>query len=390
MNIRFQKLSFMSKITFKQWASNFFKGIWQAMCWVGRAFNPKNKTPFWRIIWATITVCIVIVTGILCYQCYSYTNEHENRWVHIQRISQNLDFVRSESKAKPGWISNHVTGEVMTKDIDWVAVSADEDSLMVFGRGDKRGYINRYSGEISIPAKYKKAYVFSSGVAGVAEGDSIFFIDHSGKPINDKKFKINPKNSNYVYHGEYCSMNEPSGKMGLIDKAGNWVVAPEYDWFMSEANNYWRARKGNNETGLWYAFNDKAHLVGDGAGYTNIDVSPDLGVVCTMPDHTVIAYSFNGDISDDFYIKEVETLYYDTELRDEEGNFIPAPSTLMRYRMADGYEGLCDKNGKPVTPPSFWYVNSVSKDLYLCTYKDTSAGVFVNSNGEIVKKQANS
>ncbi len=124
MNIRFQKLSFMSKITFKQWASNFFKGIWQAMCWVGRAFNPKNKTPFWRIIWATITVCIVIVTGILCYQCYSYTNEHENRWVHIQRISHNLDFVRSESKAKPGWISNHVTGEGMTKDIDWMRIAS--------------------------------------------------------------------------------------------------------------------------------------------------------------------------------------------------------------------------------------------------------------------------
>lgn len=154
---------------------------------------------------------------------------------------------------------------------------------------------------------------------------------------------------------------------------------------MSEANNYWRARKGDNETGLWYAFNDKAQLVGDAVGYTNIDVSPDLGVVCTMPDHTVIAYNFNGDISDDFYIKEVEQLYYNTDQRDEDGSFIPAPTTLMRYRMADGYEGLCDQNGNPVTAPSFWYVNSVGKDLYLCTYKDTSAGVFVNSKGEIVK-----
>lgn len=38
------------KITFKEWLANFFKGIWQALCWVGRAFNPKYKTTFWRVV----------------------------------------------------------------------------------------------------------------------------------------------------------------------------------------------------------------------------------------------------------------------------------------------------------------------------------------------------
>ena len=376
------------EITFKQWASNFFNGIWQALCWVGRAFNPKYKTPFWRIIWATITVCVVVVTVFVCHRIYVFNRESENRWVNVQRISHNLDFVRSERSVKPGWISNHVTGEVITKDIDWVAVSPDEDSLMVFGRGDKRGYINRYSGKVSIPTKYDKAYVFSSGLAGVAEGDSIYFIDHSGKAVNNKKFKINPKTSSYVYHGDYCAMNEPGGKMGLIDRNGEWAVNPEYDWIISEANNYWRARQGDNETGLWYALDDLAQIVGDGTGYSNIDISPDLGVVCTLPDHTIIAYDFSGGVSKDFYIKDAETLYYETDDRDDEGNFIVAPATLMRYRMADGYEGLCDKNGNAVTPPSFWQVSPVGKDLYLCTYKDTAAGVFVNSKGEIVQNQS--
>ena len=58
-----------------------------------------------------------------------------------------------------------------------------------------------------------------------------------------------------------------------------------------------------------------------------------------MPDHTIIAYDFSGGVSKDFYIKDAETLYYETDDRDDEGNFIVAPATLMRYRMADGYEG---------------------------------------------------
>lgn len=59
----------------------------------------------------------------------------------------------------------------------------------------------------------------------------------------------------------------------------------------------------------------------------------------------------------------------------------------MRYRMPDGHEGLCTVNGDIVTEPLYWEVKPVSKDTYLCTYKDTQAGVIINSKGEIVKRQ---
>lgn len=38
-------LSMSNKITFKEWLANLGKGLWQAICWVGRCFNPKYNPP---------------------------------------------------------------------------------------------------------------------------------------------------------------------------------------------------------------------------------------------------------------------------------------------------------------------------------------------------------
>ena len=55
--------------------------------------------------------------------------------------------------------------------------------------------------------------------------------------------------------------------------------------------------------------------------------------------------------------------------------------------MSDGYEGLCTVDGNLVTEPLYWEVLPLAKDMYLCRYKDASAGVIVNSKGEIVKQE---
>jgi len=373
------------KITFKEWLANFFKGIWQALCWVGRAFNPKNKTPFWRVVWAVITICVVTVTGMLAHSYYKYECRHNYHYCEMQRISANLAFVK-ENDAKTGIIKNFHTGQVIAKDIQWIALPTDEDSLIVFSRKDKRGYLNRFSGEVTIPAQYPKAWVFSSGVAAVAEGDSVYFIDHSGNPINRSKFRFDPKTRGYVYYGDYCAMAIPGGKMGLVDKSGNWAVEPSYDWICAEANNFWRTRKGGSETGLWYALNDKAEVITE-TGYSDITITEDLGIVATLPNHLQVAYGFDGTKSDRFLCRDLEKMYYDKDEWDDDGNKIIDATTLMRYRMSDGYEGLCTIVGNIITEPIYWEVTPITKDTYLCKFKYASAGVIINSKGEIVKQQ---
>lgn len=312
--------------------------------------------------------------------------EELHRFGHKQRISNQLTFVKPRYSTKPGIIQNFITGEVIAKDIDWIALPADEDSLIVYSKDDKRGYINRFSGEIAIPAKYSKAWVFSGGVAAVAEGDSVYFIDHSGKAVNNKKFAYNPKNHGYVFHGDYCAMAVDDGLMGLIDRNGNWAVEPKYQWIISEANNFWRAREGDSQTGLWYALNDRAELVTE-IGYPEITISEDFGIIATLPNHLQVSYGFDGTKSDKFLCRDLEKMYYDKDEWDEEGNKIIDATTLMRYRMSDGYEGLCTVDGDIITEPIYWEIAPITKDTYLCKYKDASAGVIVNSKGEIVQHQ---
>ncbi|MBQ8695615.1 MAG: WG repeat-containing protein, partial [Bacteroidaceae bacterium] len=66
----------------------------------------------------------------------------------------------------------------MTPKIDWVRYGSD--SIAVYALNGKRGFLNRYTGEIIIDAeknRYSKAWVFSEGVAAVMKDEMIGFID---------------------------------------------------------------------------------------------------------------------------------------------------------------------------------------------------------------------
>ena len=78
-------------------------------------------------------------------------------------------------------IKNATTGKVTIKDIklDWTAPSRN-DSLAVFCSENKRGYYNMYTGEIAIPAQYRRAWVFSEGMAAVQKNGNVGFINRKG------------------------------------------------------------------------------------------------------------------------------------------------------------------------------------------------------------------
>lgn len=78
---------------------------------------------------------------------------------------------------------------------------------------------------------------------------------------------------------------------------------------------------------------------------------------------------------------------YNTTQRDSANSFIKARCTLYRYRMDEGYEGLCRENGELVTEPLYWNIDPVGKDIYHCTFKDTGVGVIINSEGKIAEAQ---
>ena len=128
-------------------------------------------------------------------------------------------------------IKNEVTGKVTIKDIklDWTQESS-RDSLAVFCSEKKRGYYNMYTGEIAVPAQYRRAWVFAEGVAAVQKNGMIGFIDHKGNTVIDFQFPYhgNPL-SEFVFSDGHCVVADTLGKCGVIDKKGNWLIKPEYD-----------------------------------------------------------------------------------------------------------------------------------------------------------------
>jgi len=367
-------------ISFKTWIIVLLGGIRQ---FIGNIFSWKNRKPVWRFV----GVCIGMLALVICFAIgYTIYNDIQcnRRWVQRDDVSSRIQFVQPYNGSGLGWIATKMSGKKLIDNVEWISAPENGDSLVVFSQKGKRGYFNRYTGQVVIPAKYDAAWVFSQGMAAVVTGRNVIFINPHGEKIIDKTYIRDPR-LNYVFHGDYCIMNDTDGGIGLIDKTGGWVVNPEYDEIIPAARNYWKMRKDDDETGLWYAFDDKAYPV-NMDGVADLDINEDLGVIYTLPNHLKMVIDFDGNRQERFLCQDIEVMYYDTDNRDKDGNLIQERTTLYRYRMSDGYEGLCKANGDIVTEPLYWMVKPIGKDLYHCTYKGTNSGVIINSNGEITQR----
>ena len=184
---------------------------------------------FWRIIFSVIAVCLIFITGIFIWAIFdevSYEYDYE--------LNERLGIHRT---AKDGYIYDRETKEIVIPDVGFIIGKPQpSDSIWVFVRhsvfshwvGGKRGYLNINTGKVIAEPQFDKAWIFSSGVAAVCKNDSVYFIDTNGKPINDKKIPYT-KGHDYLYDGEFCQI-KIGDKYGMINKQGEWVVEPIWDF----------------------------------------------------------------------------------------------------------------------------------------------------------------
>lgn len=140
------------------------------------------------------------------------------------------------------------------------------EGLVAVLRNEKYGYMNKQR-ELVVPYRYKYANEFKEGLAIVSQNDKFGAINNMGKTIIPLKFDYlgnyseglavysekNHWNDDYSYGyidkkgdvsikaswSEACEFSEglaavrvndyDSGKWGIIDKTGNFIVKPEYD-----------------------------------------------------------------------------------------------------------------------------------------------------------------
>ena len=259
---------------------------------------------------------------------------------------------------------NTTLGHRTATGIQWICKSSDGDSLAVYCTNDehKRGYVNRFTGEVVIPAQYEKAWIFSEGVACVYNKGVLRFIDHKGNPAFEKAFPYTQCIDDYCFHHGLCLMSDGNGHMGLIGRDGEWKLAPDYDFVCYESKGYWLIQDADGRQGLLYA---------DGTPflpceYDEITVRNTGYFSVRTQDHMDILFDGEGNVVNPCDYREIEQLEYLTDEYDEEGLRKSAIAHCMTYRSSDYHYGLMDRNGNMLTPPLYEQITAVSAGLYHC------------------------
>ena len=244
-------------------------------------------------------------------------------------------------------VRDEATGKMTMKKvrIEWTQDSAN-DSLSVFCSDGLRGYYNAYTGRIVIPAKYRRAWVFSEGLAAVQKDGNIGFLDHSGKVVIDFLFPYhgNPL-TDFVFKNGVCVVANAEGKCGVIDKTGNWVLPPEYSYVS--------------------AFRDYAVVTADGLRKQ---------------------VSYDGTVLNSFVLDDIEQLvyYHQTGGRydyDEDECYY---TDYFAYRTG-GRWGLMDSEMHRLTEPLYSSISAINGNLFRATLLDNYSEVIINNKGETLK-----
>ena len=248
-------------------------------------------------------------------------------------------------------IKNTATGKVTIKDIrlDWTT-SSPNDSLSVYCTEGKRGYYNAYTGEIAIPAQYRRAWVFSEGIAAVQKNGMIGFIDHKGRTVIDFKYPYhgNPLSEFTFKHG-HCVAADTTGKCGVINKHGNWIIKPEYD---------------------------------------NVSAYEEYAIVSKAGVRMQVGY--DGKVLNSFVLDDIDRLTYTVQERYEnrEGEIEyldkEIDTGLFSYRVG-GRCGLMDANCHRLTEPLYKSITAVDKNMFRATLIDYYSEVILNAKGEVMK-----
>ena len=248
-------------------------------------------------------------------------------------------------------IKNKETGEVTAEKIkfDWTS-SSPNDSLGVFCSDGKRGYYNSYTGKIVVPAQYRRAWVFSEGLAAVQKNGMIGFINRKGEVVIPFRYPYhgNPL-SKFVFDNGHCIVADTTGKCGVINRKGDWIIQPKYD---------------------------------------NIDAYEEYVIASSAGVRKQLTYE--EKVINSFVVDNIEALTYKEKERSENknGEIIyldrEVKTGLFSYRVG-GRSGLMDANCRRLTDPLYSRIIAVDKNMYRAVLLDNYSEIILNGKGEVMK-----
>ena len=344
----------------------------------------KKRSKWVRRVIAAILI-LIPVGFVVLIACAYYDSEYGRWYWKDEYLSKNVEIHGFQDyKVR---VYNHCTGKYTTPKVNWVSDAPITDSLAVYAIPEKRGYINANNGEIVIDAElndYRKAWVFSEGLAAVMKDGKIGFINAKNEVVIPFQFDYSDKcrmwDFGYLFHDGYCIMTNADGDLGLIDKNGKWIVEPAYD-------EVWVP----HDSGYRIIVKDGKHGVLDST--CNVVYPAEYGYVDILSDGFVLnkggkkwQVDFEGNTVQPFMFDGTYYLNYPIGYN-ECGDIQYAFADYAKYEVMNRYGIMNRITGKPITLALYSDINMLSKDLFEVQDPESYDWYLVDMQGNVVSKK---
>lgn len=362
----------------------------------------KGKKSVSNTVWS---VLLVLSAALFIWKCVSACDDEKvGRTINYssdEELDESLVYV--EDREKGNYVVDRWTEKVILKNLTWLC-HEEGDSLVAYAVKNRRGYLNlRTRKATQLDEKFIKVYLYSEGRAMAESRDSLYILDTHQRVIasygktGERDTEVNS------FHKGHLPMLGDNGKMGLIDTLGHWAVKPQYDKVAWALEEFWLGITNpvmvDDETGKELpphriVMDSQLRTVMEG-DWTYLMMTRDGYITVGDRNHWQWHYALDGTVIDDFVCQSIDQMEYTTgekrwvktgeDATDVQQVDVEEYATLLKYTTSDQWEGLMTREGKIVTPPVFWSIKAISRNLYLCCY-DTSEDhcILVNEKGERV------
>ena len=365
--------------------------------------NKRNDNNFGCII-STIVV-IVIAVAFMLRACEGTTTQVNTDGYITTELENDLDYLEASASntASGDKIVDRWSKRAILENLSWISYE-EGDSLLAYAQKNRRGYLNlRQRKATLLDKKIVKAYLYSEGRALAESLDSLYILDTRQQVVASYAKSKERDTEVNSFHKGHMPMVGDNGKLGLIDTCGTWAIEPQYDKVSWALDEFWLGithpvmvdeKTGKQTDPHRIMMDSKLRTVMEG-DWNYLMVTKEGYVTVADKNHWQWHYALDGTEIDNFVCQDVVQMTYTTgEKRwitegTGEGTCIQRQvdveetATLLKYVTSENWEGLMTKEGKIVTPPIFWQITAVSKNLYLCKYDTTSEhGILLNERGE--------
>lgn len=352
------------------------------LCQSMRKWWKRLSKLFKGLIISFFIVFILSIVSMVLYDNYNYKYGRNSYYDNL--LSKNIMIhYYNDDKYK---IYNLETQEYTTPKLDWVSSVPENDSLTVYAIGNKRGFLNGKNGEVIIDANsnnYSNAWVFSEGLAAVVQNGKIGFINAKNEIVIPFQYcyfdKYNAYDFGYLFHNDCCVMTNEKGKLGLINKKGEWILNPIYDKILSLNENGYRIVVNEEKYGIIDSNNQVVYP----AEYDYIDIVSDGFVLAK--EGKMWQIDFSGKVINPFMYEYRESILFVSDYTEDEYPTY-TNSDYVKYSVLGLYGILNSITGKPITPAKYSEVNILSKNIFEVLDKESENWFLLDKNGNIINK----